>query len=506
MRPNILIFMTDQQRGVTVLPDHPLKAITPNFDRFAQEATVFTRAYCPSPHCCPSRATFFTGQYPSRHGVWNNVTGANSLARGPRKGVSFWSERLAEAGYEMQFSGKWHVSNRQPPSDFGWNVLYSSSPVQGRALDSDAMETETWRRAFQRLQDGIGCSDSQLERRPGEILRPGYQEYVHYAANEDPFDDRVVTEHAIDYLRSRRKSENPWCLFVGTLGPHDPYIPPQRFLDLYPELPELPRTFYDSMLDKPALYRRTRDVFDQLSEEEHREALRHYLAFCSYEDYLFGEVLAALKASGELDRTAVLFLSDHGDYMGEHGLWCKGLPCFDSGYHIPAAVRLPGVKTARTVSELVSLADFAPSLLDLAEVPYDPLSYPGASIMPFVRGTPPRSWRDALFFQTNGNEIYGVQRAIRTERWKLVYNSFDYDELYDLEEDPDELHNLLARPVNGKSNGNGSSRKSHELKPVVRELYRQLWKFNLNNGDGMLSEYVFTALGQFGPRIAFEKV
>src|SRR5512141_2604637 len=106
-RPNILIFMTDHQRADTVLPEHP--ALTPVLDRFGRDAVTFTNAFCPSPHCCPSRATFFTGLYPSRHGVWNNVLNEQAINSGLRDGVRLWSEDLAAAGYDLHFCGKWHV-------------------------------------------------------------------------------------------------------------------------------------------------------------------------------------------------------------------------------------------------------------------------------------------------------------------------------------------------------------------------------------------------------------
>lgn len=500
MPPNFLIFMTDQQRAATVQPGHPLKAITPHFDRFREQSTLFTKAFCPSPHCCPSRATFFSGQYPSRHGVWNNVTVANSLSRGPRQGTSFWSRDLAAAGYDLKFSGKWHVSHMESAADFGWNVLYPAERQGEVAGDRESIDRRSREHEFQRLRDGKASSELLSERRPGEILRPGYREYIHYGENENPFGDADVVAHAIKALDGFAASgPNPWCLFVGTLGPHDPYIPPRNFLDWYPDLPPLPDSFADPMTDKPALYRRIRDVFDQLSEREHREALRHYLAFCSYEDYLFGQVLAALEASGQAENTVVIFLSDHGDYTAEHGLWCKGLPVFDPAYHIPAAVRMPGAKGGHEVHALVSLADFAPTILELAGLPTENYGFPGASLVPFLKGEVPDVWRDALFFQTNGNEIYANQRMIRTSRWKLVRNSFDYDELYDLQEDPDEMHNLLASACVSR----GGSRVPEEYKTLVRELYRKMWTFNLDNDDAMLNEYIFTALAQYGPRVAF---
>ena len=129
-QPNILIVMTDHQRADTALPEHP--AITPNLDRFAAEGVTFTNAFCPSPHCCPARATFFTGLYPSRHGVWNNICNDQALSRGLKPGVRLWSEDLAEAGYALHFSGKWHVSVEESPADRGWTEHFVSGG-QGHA-------------------------------------------------------------------------------------------------------------------------------------------------------------------------------------------------------------------------------------------------------------------------------------------------------------------------------------------------------------------------------------
>ncbi|MEM7623743.1 MAG: sulfatase-like hydrolase/transferase, partial [Planctomycetota bacterium] len=122
--PNLLIFMTDQQQGGTVLPGHPLKAQTPVLDRFRAQSVTFARTFCPSPHCCPSRASFFTGLYPSEHGVWHNVNVTNAISRGLNPGVQPWSVDLAAAGYRLALSGKWHVSNEDQADRYGWEIVY----------------------------------------------------------------------------------------------------------------------------------------------------------------------------------------------------------------------------------------------------------------------------------------------------------------------------------------------------------------------------------------------
>jgi len=439
---------------------------------------------------------------PSQHGVWNNVSVANALSRGFREGVRPWSVDLAEAGYNLHFVGKWHASNSQEPRDFRWEHVHPERMSHGTGLPPEEQDREAREREIAVLRAGER-EVAGTTRRPGEIQRRGFPSYVHYGGvddtllkryfrngdPEDPFGDTTVVAAAEERLRDVADGSDPWCLFVGTLGPHDPYIPPARFLDLYPPGSlGLPESFSDPMADKPALYRRTREAFSQLSPSEHLQALRHYLAFCSYEDELFGRLLACLREAGAYDDTLVVYLSDHGDYAGDHGLWCKGLPSFLSAYHIPAIVKLPGTDGPRGIEsrELVSLADFGPTFLQaagLAAASGDA----GRSLLPLLDGTGPVPWRDALFFQTNGNETYGIQRSVLTDRWRFVYNGFDYDELYDLAADPGQMLNLAG---------------DLQFRPVVEDCYRRLWDFALRHSDTLTNDYIFTALADVGPGIA----
>jgi len=132
-------------------------------------------------------------------------------------------------------------------------------------------------------------------------------------------------------------------------------------------------------------------------------AIKHYLAFCSYEDWLFGKLIDKLKARGEYEDTIILYVSDHGDYLGDHGLWCKGLPAFLSNYHIPAILKMPDGEKNVIRDEFVSLTDFGPTFLEAAGAE-SPVDFAGKSLVPLMKGETPEKWRDALFFQTNGNE------------------------------------------------------------------------------------------------------
>lgn len=512
-KPNILVFMTDQQRGDTVLDGN--RALMPNIERFRAEGVTFAETYCPSPHCCPSRATFFSGLYPTEHGVWNNVNVGNTLSRGLKAGVRLWSEDLAEAGYQMRYVGKWHVSDVENPKDRGWTEGFLTS----NAHRGDG-ETKLWERyreiaaestPEQRPEDFAPLNADRLPvmdaRNEAFIPRPGYPRYTHYGETENPFRDEEVVDDAVAFLDGLTVTggpdeKRPWALYCGTLGPHDPYFVPARFLDLYDlDSIQLPPDFYDRMHDKPGLYRRTRARFDALSEREHRQSIRHYLAFCSYQDYLFGRVLAALERTGQRENTLVLYVSDHGDYMGEHGLWCKGLPCFRGAYHVPAVVRWPaGIhQSGRVVDDFVSLADFAPTIREAVGVNSavgDPMTKkvvgsvpPGRSLLPFFRGERPADWRKELYTQTNGNELYGIQRAVFDRDYKYVYNGFDFDEFYDLRADPRETRNRAADPAYAE---------------LVREYCAKMWRFAYEHGDPAINPYIMVSLAPYGPAAAFQ--
>lgn len=492
-KPNILIFMTDQQRA-----DSLYKAKMPNLDRFRKEGLTFTNAYTVSPHCCPSRATFFSGQHPSQHGVWNNVNYGNALSFGFYEGVRLFSEDLHDAGYRTLFSGKWHASALESPLDRGFEIF--DEPVKrkntkcsypiGDLRRTEYRHTRPSTKNWNRYQHFV--QRKQSSRQEGEIVRRGYPVFTAYGTHEDIFQDKDVVADAVKRFREMPKDGKPWLYYIGTLGPHDPYFVPQEYLDMYDIRDiQLPDSFNDTMSDKPALHRRVRDIFANLTPDEHREAIRHYLAFCTFQDALFGEALKALEERGEAENTLVIFCSDHGDYCGEHGLWCKGLPCFRGAYQVPVVARWPKVipDPGETVDRFITLADFAPTFCDVAGVLDENREYSGRSFAPFLRGEDIADWKDELYTQSNGNELYGIQRSVMTRDWKYVYNGYDYDELYDLNNDPDEMHNVINDPKNAK---------------VVKKLARKVWQFAKKTDDVCVNPYIFVGVASWGPGVIYD--
>lgn len=482
VKPNILFFYTDQQNGKTTPPYGLAK--TPNLDKLQKKSVTFSEAHTVSPHCCPSRVTLFTGLYPNQHGVWDNVDVTNARARGPKEGIRFWSEDLRKAGYYMAYSGKWHVSDFEDPGDRGFDVEFPSRVNRRNFATGTKQEGFEWdkTREFDQARE--------TKTREGTIERRGYPLRTQYGIDDNPFNDRGKIDYAINVIRERAESDQSWCAVVAPIGPHAPYWVPQEFLDMYdPDEIELPANFKDDLHDKPYLYKMTADRFRTFSEQEYKEALRHYLALCTYEDYLLGLMLETLEDTGQADNTVIVYSSDHGDYIGAHGLFEKGLPSFKEAYHIPAMIYHPQIKNpGRIEDSFVGMADFAPTLYDVAGLNV-PEGLTGRSLMPFIRDEKPADWPDAFFTQTNGNEIYGQQRAVMTKEWKLVWNAFDKSELYNLKTDPGELVNL---------------HDEDGYEDIKLELYRRIWRFAESVNDFPSCNYIMTGLAEYGPGVAFE--
>lgn len=295
--PNILIFMPDQQNGATVLPGSPV--IKPNMDRFRQESVTFNSAYCPAPHCCPSRASFMTGLYPSEHGIYNNVDNDTAIHSNPFPGTEYWGNWLRAAGYATGYAGKLHVGRDVTPENCGFETLSNlEAGKQGMGnMSPQIME-------LARTE-----SNTPKDRKPGQILRPDrgtlqlYKtEPDHGSKGYEDHDDYKVMQAGIAGIRRFSANNEPWSIMISNLGSHDPYFAPKEFVDMYDLAKiELPASFEDAMDDKPRVYQGQRyQYWSQLSDEETRDSLRHYYAQCSMQDAIFGEMLPPSKLPATL--------------------------------------------------------------------------------------------------------------------------------------------------------------------------------------------------------------
>ncbi|HBQ64022.1 MAG TPA: hypothetical protein DD727_03690 [Clostridiales bacterium] len=509
-RPNILIVMTDQQRWDVCTPESPCR--TPHMDRLIRNGLLFDRCFVPSPHCCPSRASFMTGLYPSQHGIFNNVSNRSVLGipfpnSSLAPGVETFGEKMKAAGYRMVYTGKWHVSAVENPEDRGWEEAGATFCMKGLDL-RNAGKIDGW---FNRGHEDKAFGSP---REPGEVLRPGWGVYRLYGSCPDgpgqektisnpqilggyrKIDmDRKVMDHALRKLEEISGPEaDPWCLYVGLIGPHEPLIIPERYARMYdPDAIPLPANYMDPMGDRPQYYQKMQRRWGQLSEREVRESIAYYYGYCTYLDDLLGELLDRLEQKGAMDNTLVIFTSDHGEMLGNHGIYCKGPWSFDENFAVPLVMHWPrGIQhPGRRTEALISLMDIAPTLLELSGAePFRRCA--GRSLVPFLEGGgDPEEWRDCLYFQCNGTEVYITERVLRTERYKLMYSPFLADELYDLKTDPLEMHNLHEDPA---------------CAGVKQQMYQRMWEMALKAEDHYLAnEYATISLAEYGPLCAAGK-
>ncbi len=480
-RPNILIIMTEHQQGWTI--DPKCQCRMPNVkERIAGQGMRFDNSYTPNALCAPARASFFSGLYPSAHGMYNNYHSIPVLHSALFSGVSLFSENLKKSGYNLSFIGKWHVSGEKSPADYGWE-------------GPDAGQGSVWGAPSPGKRNRT-LKEPSLDhlKNAGIIRRDGWPDFALYGTRpcklEDTGDFRKGI-NAVKEIQRLSKEDDPWVVYVGLTDIHDPYFPPEPYASMYdPADVPLPKNYHDMMDDKPAIYRRMRQqLWSQLSEDQVRQAIAHYWGLCSMNDDIVGMIIDALEETGTSDNTLVLFTGDHGDQVGGHGLFLKGVLPFEESYHIPMAVRFPSMIKPDSVSkEFVNLCDFAPTFCELSGS--EPMQdCHGKSLVPIFKGQTPDNWTKTFFGQFLGTEYYYTQRIIRDERYKYVFNGFDMDELYDLQDDPYEIRNL-------------ASDGSCEI--IKKRLVSEMWKWCEKTDDIMFNPYPSVALVPYGPMINYQ--
>jgi arylsulfatase A-like enzyme len=438
VQPNILWICSDQQRWDTIHSLGNPHIHTPNLDRLVAEGVAFTHAYCQSPICTPSRASFLTGRYASTvHGCMN--------------GNDHWDEAaplvtklLKDVGYDCGLAGKFHLAGAayrlEPrPQDDGYRVFHWSHDPNDRWPTGHAYAD--WVR-------GQGYDLTELHQRPDGIPPELHQ-------------TTWCADRAIDFLREPRAG--PWLMSVNIFDPHAPFNPPREYLDRYdPDSLPVP-AFRESDLAAQAKLNGVdfQNPARRPTEFNANWVQAAYYAMIELIDHNIGRLLAALEESGQREKTVVIFMSDHGEMLGDHGLLLKGNRFYEGLVRVPLLISWPGEFQAGLVSDaLVELTDLPPTLLALAGAP-QPEGLAGCSLLPILTGqADPHTHRDfvrceyyrALNPEGPGREAgdfhihYGTMH--RTRRHKLcVYHGHPHGELFDLESDPQEFNNLWDEPA-----------------------------------------------------------
>lgn len=425
-RPNILfISMDDLNDWVSVLGERS-DVKTPNLERLAAMGQVFTNAHCAAPVCNPSRTAVFTGRRPSTSGVYAN----NQWWHPAMPQVVTLPAYLKAHGYWTEGAGKnfHHTAGfNDPPA---WSNYYHWNP---------GAEKRGWEEGYQKLPDP-------------EPAQPGWPQF--HAKNpefdgapldvpEDRMPDRMVVEHAAQFLRTARSQ--PFFLSVGIFRPHVPYYVPRAYFDLYPLASvELPPRKADDLADIPAaaIKLTTNSKTDMhatiVRDGLWKEAVRAYLASITFADAQLGVLLDALERSPQAQNTIVVLWSDHGFHLGEKDHWAKWT-LWRRGTHVPLLVRAPGLTTPGSRSPRpVNLVDLYPTLIELAGLPHPP-GLDGTSIVPLLR-EPNRDWvQPSLTTLGRGNH------SLSGDRWHYIRYADGSEELYDLVADPNEWTNVAGR-------------------------------------------------------------
>ena len=427
-RPNILILMVDQFNG-TLFPDGPAEFLhAPHLKSLAKRSVRFANTYTASPLCAPARASFMSGQLPSRTRVYDNAAEFAS-------DIPTFAHHLRNAGYQTSLSGKMHFVGPDQlhgfeerlttdiyPADFGWTPDYSKP---GERID-------WW---YHNLGSVTGAGVAEI-------------------TNQMEYDDEVAY-HATRrlYDLSRGQDERPWCLTVSFTHPHDPYVARRKFWDLYEDCPALDPTVPAIPYDAQDPHsKRLMDACDHtafaISDEDIRRARRGYFANISYVDEKIGEILDVLERTRMADNTAILFVSDHGDMLGERGLWFK-MNFFEGSARVPLMLSAPELK-ARLVAEPVSTLDVTPTLAGLAGIDMSTLAAwtDGEDLMPLAQGS---GERGAVPMEYAAEGSIAPLVAIRDGSFKLTLCDRDPPILVDLDSDPQELHNLASQPAHAET-------------------------------------------------------
>ena len=411
-RPNLLFLMSDEHLREAAGCYGSSVVQTPSLDKLAARATRFTNAYTPSPICVPARAALATGRYVHRSRFWSNAQ--------PYDGsVTSWGHRLRGAGWRVVSVGKLHFRSADDDNGFNEEIL----PLHVR-------DGQGWVRG--RLRNDAQQWDKAADF--AEQIGPGECDYTHY--------DREVCEAACNWLDRQAPAHGaqPWALFVSFVSPHYPLIVPRKYYDLYPLDSIAPAR---STLPGHPVVRRLREFFnydDYFDDHSRKVARASYFGLCSFVDEHIGRVLAALEATGSLDDTMIVYTSDHGELLGNHGLWTKCV-MYEESAAIPLLLSGPGVPAGAGIDTPVSLIDCYPTILENAGLALraEEADLPGRSLVRIANGETPR--RTILSEYHDGGSVTGMF-MIRNGRWKYVCYPGYAPELYDLLNDPHEVNDL----------------------------------------------------------------
>jgi len=442
-RPNVLWICTDQQRHDTIRSLGNPHINTPCIDSLVGEGVAFTQAYAQSPVCTPSRAAFMTGRYPR-----TTKCRQNGQALPPNEKLV--SRLFADDGYTCGLAGKLHLATcangvAEARIDDGYSVFHWSHHPQ-----PDWPEN-----AYTQWLHTKGTSWE-------EVYGGASTDYIKHGVPEEYNQTTWCADSAIEFIHEQNGA--PWFFSYNCFAPHHPFDPPEEFLARYnPDDMPLPKARPDE-LETKTTYQQLDGKFShndpegyditKMTDRDKREVTAAYYAMVELIDKQVGRMVAALEETGQLENTIVIFMSDHGEMLGDHGLFLKGPHFYDEAVRVPLIISWKDRFAANLRADcLMELIDITPTLLEAAEIDV-PNTIQGRSLMPILlRQREAGHHRDYVFseYYNAWTHKHSYGSMLRTREEKIVvYHGTDQGELYDLKNDPDEFENLWNSPEHTK--------------------------------------------------------
>lgn len=441
-RPNILWICTDQQRFDTIsgLGNEAIR--TPHIDALMKTGVTFTRTYCQSPVCTPSRASFLTGRYPRTTRCRQN---GQQLPADERLVTRY----LADAGYTCGLAGKLHLASCADGrvevrgddgyQEFHWSHHPSPDWEENAYTQWLASKGQSWEKLYAGESSGF--------------VKMGVPAEFHQTT--------WCTEMTMEMMHRFKNDASPWLISFNCFDPHHPFDPPADYLArVDPAKVRLPKFRPDALANKTKYqqldHRGAADGlfnydFTKMTEDQKRLVVAAYYAMVELIDDNVGHMIQTLKNTGQYENTLVIFMSDHGELLGDHGLFLKGPHFYEESIRVPLVISWPGQFAADTkCDDFVELTDLAPTLMAAAgeDVPF---RMQGKSLLPILEGkTDGEQHRDRVYceYYNAWQHPHSYGTMLRTDRWKIVvYHGTEEGELYDLENDPDEFDNLWNNPA-----------------------------------------------------------
>ncbi len=412
-RKNILVIISDEHRRDTIgAMGHPIVK-TPNLDKLAAEGTMFTRAYTASPMCVPTRAALASGSYPHQHGFWDSVHAFDG--RTPN-----WMQMTRDHGYNVTSIGKLHFKSGDVDNGFTEEIL----PMH-------IVDGTGWVIGLLRDDPPNYASSPELADEVGK----GSSSYTDY--------DKAITSATEAWLKDPARHETPFVGFVSLVSPHYPLIAPDEFYDLYPE-DEMP-------LPEPSsqLHPELQHMADFLNYEKHfddkrkKQAIAAYYGLVSFLDHCVGRIITALENAGLKDDTIIIYTSDHGEMLGDKGLWTK-MVMYEASVGIPMIISGDGIPKGKITSTGAHLLDIAATIV-MGTGQEQPSDWPGKNLAELAQSNEDKSRPIFAEYHDGGSSTGTFMMA--WDDWKLIWYVGMPPQLFNLKSDPKEQNDLAHDPA-----------------------------------------------------------